>query len=227
MIALVVLLGLALGVALNRLIARQLHDPALPAAPASPLYWVPLGGAMLRRAWLDVAVEALTVIMTVVLWQYYGWSLRFVLLLGATLVLIDTAAVDWKVKLIDTLIMLAATVLAVALAPWITDASWRSSLLGLLAAGVVFILFFIIAKILYPQQAAPFGLGDVYLGMFIGALLGLFRMGPALFYGMMLAGFASFMLILVLGLKRARHIPISYGTFLCLGVLLYLATTPV
>lgn len=231
MIVLVAVLGLVLGTGLNQIIARQLRDTEQDAAPvASPRRWLPIAGPLLDRAWIPLAVEVLTMVMAVVLWRDYGWQPRFWLLLAATLVLIDTAAIDWQVRLIDTLIMIGATVLAVALAPWIISSqslgSWQNSLLGMITAGFIFMLFFVVAKILYPQQHAPFGLGDVYLGMFIGALLGLFRVGPALFYGMILAGVASMAIILFLGYQRARHIPIAYGSFLCLGVLLYLALEP-
>lgn len=223
MIVLVVLLGLALGVGLNRVIAWQLRNDQ-PMPPTSALLWVPLAGSVLRRNWLDLTVELLTLGMTVVLWSNYGWSLRFAGLLAATLVLIDTGAIDWRVKLIDTLVMVIATVLAVVFAPVIITASlgaWLSSLLGLLAAGFVFMLFFMIAKIMYPGAHAPFGMGDIFLGMFIGALVGFYNVGAALFYGMLLAGLVSLGMMLVLGYQRARLIPISYGTFLCLGVLLY------
>lgn len=225
MIGLVLLLGLVLGTALNLLIAAQLRADMPQAKSVSPLRFLPLIGSVTRRAWVSLAVELVTSVMAVVLWQQYGWSPRFWLLLAACLVLIDTAAIDWQVKLIDTLIMVAATVAAVAFAPMIVG-SWVRSLQGLLAAGIVFILFFVIAKVLYPQQQAPFGLGDVYLGMFIGALVGFYNVGPALFYGMMLAGLASIGMIVVLGFAKARHIPISYGSFLCLGVLLYLTISP-
>jgi leader peptidase (prepilin peptidase)/N-methyltransferase len=218
-------LGLVLGVALNQLIVMQLRDDMPQLQMVAPLRFVPIVGAVAHRSWVALAVEIVTTIMAVVLWQYYGWSPRFWLLLAASLVLIDTAAIDWQVKLIDTLVMVAATIFVVAFAPMIVG-SWARSIQGLLAAGFVFLLFFVIAKVLYPSQQAPFGLGDVYLGMFIGALLGLFRVGPALFYGMVLAGLASIGLIVVLGFARARHIPISYGTYLCLGVLLYLMTDP-
>jgi leader peptidase (prepilin peptidase) / N-methyltransferase len=221
----IVVLGLALGVALTRLIAWQLREPESPAPRSTARDWLPLAGSVIRRDWLSLAVELITLAMTVVLWRSYGPTAQFALLLLASLVLIDTAAIDWRVKLIDTLVLVAATIGAVAFAPWITG-SWLVSLLGLLAAGFVFVLFFVIAKMLYPGQAAPFGLGDVYLGMFIGALVGLFEVGPALLYGMLMAGLASIALIVVRGYGRARHIPISYGTFLCLGVLLYLAIWP-
>lgn len=229
MILIVALAGLVLGTILNQAITRQLGAQVQPPVSATARMWIPIVGAFQRRAWLPLAVELLTAVMAVVLWSHYGWSLRFGLLLAATLVLIDTAAIDWQVKLIDTLIMLAATVLAVALAPWIIVSqmnAWQSSLLGMLVAGFVFLLFFAVAKVLYPAQQAPFGLGDVYLGMFIGALVGLFRVGPALFSGMMLAGIASIAIIVILGYQRARHIPIAYGSFLCLGVLLHLALVP-
>ncbi len=224
MIGLVLLLGLVLGAGLNALIALQLRAD-LPHSSVSPLRYVPLVGAIAQRAWLALAVELLTALMAAVLWFQYGWTPRFWLLLGACLILIDTAAIDWQVKLIDTLVMVAGTIVVVICAPLIVG-SWARSLQGLFAAGVVFILFFLFAKVLYPQQQAPFGLGDVYLGMFIGALLGLYNVGPALFYGMLLAGLASIGMIVVLGFAKARHIPISYGTFLCLGTLLYLVLWP-
>lgn len=227
MIAVLALAGLILGTLLNQIITRQLRDPeaAEAAPPSSPLRWIPVVGAIARRSWVALAVEVLAAVMAVVLWQRYGWTPRFWLLSAATLVLLDTAAIDWQVRLIDTLIMVIATVACVALGQWISG-HWLLSLLGALAAGFVFVLFFVIAKILYPSQQAPFGLGDVYLGMFIGGLLGLAHVGGALLYGMVMAGLASIGIVVVLGYQRARHIPISYGSFLCLGVLIYLAIWP-
>ncbi len=226
MIGIVALVGLILGTLLNYAIARQLHNPEAPIERStSALRWIPLVGAIRHRDWVALAVEVLTVAMAVALWQRYGWSPRFGLLFAATLVLIDTAAIDWQVRLIDTLIMVIATIIGVALGQWITG-SWLLSLMGALVAGFVFVLFFVIARIMYPSQHAPFGLGDVYLGMFIGALLGLVHVGGALLYGMFMAGLVSLGIIVVVGYQRARHIPISYGSFLCLGVLLYLILWP-
>lgn len=221
MIVFVFVFGLLLGTALNHLIVWQLRSDNVATRSATPLQSIPLLGSIAQRAWLPLVVELATATIAVGLWQWYGFSPRFWLLLAASLVLIDTAAIDWKVKLIDTLVMVIATIAAVAFAPLI-GISWAASLLGLTAVGVMFVLLFVAARLIYPTQAAPFGLGDVYLGMFIGALLGLYEVGPALFYGMLLAGLASLGLIVALGYKRARHIPISYGTFLCLGVLLRL-----
>ncbi len=97
------------------------------------------------------------------------------------------------------------------------------SLVGLLAAGVIFIFFFILAQLLFPGVAAPFGLGDVYLGAFIGALVGFLQLPPALFYGMALAGLVSVVLLALRAAGRTAPTYIAYGTYLCLGALLFLA----
>ena len=181
----------------------------------------PVVGPLMRRDWVALAVELGAITITSALWHTYGWSARFAVLLAAGAVLIYTAAVDWHVRLIDTLLMLGATAGALVFAPLLCG-TWLNALLGTLAAAIVFMLLFMLARILYPQQQAPFGLGDVYLGMFIGALVGITDVGAALLSGMLLAGAASVVLLLVHGYGRARHMPIAYGTFLCMGVLLHL-----
>ena len=82
---------------------------------------------------------------------------------------------------------------------------------------------FALARLLFPAASSPFGLGDVYLAIFIGAAVGLTNLMPALLYGMLLAGAFSAAL-LVMRLAGRRNIPqyISYGTFLCMGALGFL-----
>jgi leader peptidase (prepilin peptidase)/N-methyltransferase len=220
MTLLILVLGLALSTLLNWFVARQWGN-------ADYARWslMPFVGALLRRDWVALAVDVVTVAMTTALWHTYGWSARFVLLLLATVVLIHTAAVDWKVRLIDTLVMLGATLAALVFAPLLAG-TWLNALLGVLVAAMVFVLLFMLARILYPGQHAPFGLGDVYLGMFIGALVGITDVGAALLYGIVLAGLASVMLLVAHGYRQARHMPIAYGAFLCMGVLLHLVLQP-
>lgn len=210
-------LGCVVAMLINWSIMRQL------ATMHSEPWWmvVPIVGAGLRRDWVALAADVAMLVVSGAFWHTYGWSLRFVLMLSAAAVLIHTAAVDWRVRLIDTLVMAGATAVALACAPWLAG-GWINALLGMLAAAIVFMLLFAVARVLYPQQHAPFGLGDVYLGMFIGALVGFTDVGAALFGGMLLAGVASAGLLTVYGYKQARHMPIAYGAFLCMGVLLHL-----
>src|ERR1051326_7598314 len=98
MIVAIALAGLIVGTVLNLIIARQLRDPEAPeaaeAARPSSLRWIPVVGSIAQRSWVGLAVEVLAAAMAVVLWQYYGWTPRFWLLSAATLVLLDTAAID-------------------------------------------------------------------------------------------------------------------------------------
>jgi leader peptidase (prepilin peptidase)/N-methyltransferase len=211
-------LGCGVAMLLNWLIMQQFDT-----TKGKQQVWLlaPLVGPLVRRDCVALALDVSTIGVTSALWQTYGWSARFAVLLAAGAVLIYTAAVDWHVRLIDTLLMLGATAGALVFAPLLCG-TWLNALLGTLAAAIVFMLLFMLARILYPQQQAPFGLGDVYLGMFIGALVGITDVGAALLSGMLLAGAASVGLLVVHGYGRARHMPIAYGTFLCMGVLLHL-----
>jgi leader peptidase (prepilin peptidase)/N-methyltransferase len=68
----------------------------------------------------------------------------------------------------------------------------------------------------------PFGLGDVYLAIFIGAAVGLLNLAPALFYGMLLAGVVSAGILIARRAGRPTPTYIAYGSYLCLGTLLFI-----
>jgi leader peptidase (prepilin peptidase)/N-methyltransferase len=67
-------------------------------------------------------------------------------------------------------------------------------------------------------------MGDIYLGIFIGAAVGLPHLGPSVLYGIFMAGFAAAVIVAAKYLLRRRDMPeyISYGSYLCLGVVLYI-----
>jgi leader peptidase (prepilin peptidase) / N-methyltransferase len=63
----------------------------------------------------------------------------------------------------------------------------------------------------------------VYLAVFIGAAVGLIHLGPALFYGILIAGIVAGGYVVADKLLRLPNVPryISYGTYLCLGTIAY------
>src|SRR3712207_9367 len=116
MTLLIALVGLCIGNLLNVAIARQSafeHHPP-PAAREHLLDWVPILGPVRSRQWIALAVEVLTALMAVVLFSRYGLSARSLILFGASLVLIDTGAVDFKIRIIDTLILVVAMLAVLA-----------------------------------------------------------------------------------------------------------------
>jgi leader peptidase (prepilin peptidase)/N-methyltransferase len=236
---LVFVIGLLLGTLLNVLIIRLPRERRLLGWPrctrtGEPLAWwqlLPVVGWLLQRGqasngrrlhWVYPLIELLTASMLALLFARYGFSATFVYLLFVCAVLIVTGTIDFLYRFIYTFFILGAAVVALIASVAVPFVTLRASALGALAAGIAFLVFFLLAQLLFPGKAAPFGLGDVYLGIFIGAALGLRQLLPALLYGMLIAG-AVALLIIVVRLFRVRTPEyIAYGTYLCLGVLLYL-----
>jgi leader peptidase (prepilin peptidase) / N-methyltransferase len=237
--ALILLAGLGLGSLLNIMVVRVPREQRLLGWPrctrtGEPLAWwqlLPVLGWLLQRGrardgrsipWIYPLVELLCGLLLLRLYQLYGVGAVFFYLAFVGAVLLVTGAIDWLHRYIYTFIILGATLIALIVGP-LVGMDWRNVLLGALAAGFIFMIFFLLARMLFPSAGVPFGLGDVYLAIFIGAVVGLFNLGTALFYGMAMAGAVSAGILVARAVGRATPTYIAYGSFLCLGVLLFIA----
>lgn len=238
---LVALAGLLLGGCLNLIIIRLPREQGFSGWPrctrcGQPLAWwqaLPLLGWLAqggrarccsqRLEALYPLIDLITAATFVLLYVQHHLSISLVYSAAVAAVLIVTGAIDWQHRLIYTLPTLGATLAASVAAFAVPFHSVLNALAGLLIAGILFVIFYMLARFLFPAHHAPFGLGDVYLGMFIGAALGLTNLPGALLYGMLLAGAFSAILVIVRRIGK-RNVPqyISYGTFLCIGALIYL-----
>lgn len=236
---LILLAGLMLGSLLNILIVRLPRERRLLGWPrctrtAEPLAWwqlLPVAGWLIQRGrardgrplhWIFPLVELLSGLLLLRLYQLYGLGPPFFYLTFVCAVLLVTGAIDWLHRYIYTFVILGATLVALVAGP-LVGMDWRVVLLGALAAGFIFLIFFILARALFPAAGVPFGLGDVYLAIFIGAAVGLLNLGPALFYGMAMAGAVAAGILVARAAGRATPTYIAYGSYLCLGVVLFIA----
>jgi len=237
----VVIAGLFLGTLLNIIVIRLPREQSLAGWPhctrcGRPLAWwqiLPLIGwlAQAGRARcckrslnpLFPLIELITSATLTIFYRHYGIGAPFWYLAFVAAVLIVTGAIDWLHRSIYTFVILGAALIALLATTVAPIHSFRNALVGALVAGFVFAIFFALARMLFPGKSSPFGLGDVYLGIFIGAAVGLTNLMPSLFYGMVMAGIFSAILIVAKRTGR-KNVPeyISYGTFLCLGALGYL-----
>lgn len=235
------LLGLGLGALVNVVVVRLPREGALGGWPrctrcGRALAWwqlLPLAGWLAQGGrgrccgrtlhWIFPLNELIIAAALPLFYLRYGLSVPMLYLSFVAVVLVLTGAIDWLHRSIYTFVILGAALIALLASFGVPGHSFLNALLGALLAGLVFALFFALARILFPTTAAPFGLGDVYLAIFIGAAVGLLNLMPAIFYGMALAGAFSLVLVL-LRLSGRRSVPqyISYGTFLCIGALAYL-----
>lgn len=235
----VAVVGLVLGSLLNILIIRLPRERRLWGWPrcirtGQPLRWwqlLPVLGWVLQRGRaadgrpLPVIYPLVEIGSALWLWRLYdlyGFSPLFAYFAFVGAVLIVTGVVDWLYRWIYTFVILGGALIAFI---WgsIAGAGWRELLLGSLIGGVGFLFLYLLALILFPSKSAPFGLGDVYLAIFIGAALGLRHLGPALIYGVFMAGIVAAGILLARRLGRETPEYLPYGAYLCLGVLLYVA----
>lgn len=233
--------GLLLGTLLNLVIIRLPRERRLLGWPRctrtgellTPLQLLPVLGWLLQRGrarngqpllWIYPTIELLTASITLLLYRQYGLSPSFYYLLFVCAVLIITGTIDWLHRYIYTLLILGPALLVLIAGPALGELPLAISLLGALIAGIVFLFFYMLARLMFPGHAAPFGLGDVYLGIFIGAAVGLGNLGPALFYGILMAGIVAGGYLFAEKVLRRPDVPryISYGTYLCLGTITYL-----
>jgi leader peptidase (prepilin peptidase)/N-methyltransferase len=237
----VIIAGLFLGTLLNIIVIRLPREQSMGGWPHCTRCGRPLAVWQLLPliGWLAQAgrarcckqslnplfplIELITGVALAIFYLRYGLSAQFWYLTFVAAVLIVTGAIDWLHRSIYTFVILGAALIALLATTVAPIHSFRNALVGALVAGFVFVIFFALARILFPGKSSPFGLGDVYLGIFIGAAVGLTNLLPSLFYGMVMAGVFSAILIVAKRTGR-QNVPeyISYGTFLCLGALGYL-----
>jgi len=237
----VFIVGLFLGMLLNVVIIRLPRERPLSGWPrctrcGRTLAWwqvLPVAGWLAqggrgrccgrRLRWLFPLIELLSGVVLALFYARDGFAVAFFYLAFVAAVLVVTGAIDWLHRSIYTFVILGATLIALLASIVVPDHSFANALVGALIAGFIFAIFFLLGRVLFPGRSSPFGLGDVYLGIFIGAAVGWTNLLPTLFYGIVLAGLFSAGVIVMRRAGRSNVSEyISYGTFLCLGALGYL-----
>lgn len=199
---------------------------ALPAASWLPLFAFgfarscPACGARqsIWRVVFEVGVAAYVALVT---WRQDDW-LTLVSVVVFAVPLLVILLVDLWTRLIYTNVIYAGTLAGFVFALFDGASALLRSVLGLVAATLIFAGFYLLAIALYHNtRVVPFGRGDIYLAAMIGAMVRWPAVLGALFYGIALAGVAA---VLILATRRAgRRQAMPYGPFLCLGALIALA----
>ncbi len=234
------LIGLFLGSLLNVVVIRLPREKRLFGWPhctrtgerLQGWQMLPVVGWLLQRGrarngqplhWIYLVVELLTGLVVMLLSIQYGLSAMFFYLTFVCIVLIITGAIDWLYRSIYTFVILGSALLVLIASALLPQMNLLNAGLGAFTGGFVFMLLFFLARIIFPSHAVPFGLGDVYLAIFIGAAVGLTNLSITLLYGIMMAGIVAAGMVVA---KRLLHKPgvpdyMPYGTYLCLGAICY------
>jgi leader peptidase (prepilin peptidase)/N-methyltransferase len=232
-IALWALLGLVGGGIAYRLADRLLERSSggaslLPRCPRCGRLQTPLHRlALLRLAcpgcgWRppgeQVAVELVAAGLLALLRLRLGDDLATALPAMATLVLVAATLTDLRARLIPNALTYPATAIALLASPLPGGIGPVPALLGALAAGGVATLIWLGGRLLY-RRGDVFGLGDVKLSLFIGAVVGLSRALTAMTAGIFVGGLLG---LLVLLRGRSTRAIMPYGPALAIGAYLTL-----
>jgi leader peptidase (prepilin peptidase)/N-methyltransferase len=180
--------------------------------------------------WQVWGPPALCAVLFAVFGFQLGWQAALLVRSLWVAVLVQIIFFDLEHRLILDRVSYPAMLLAFGLG-FVTFSGWTphldlgagvEHLLTGLAAGVAFLLLAVIGALIFKTEAL--GFGDVKLALLIGLMLGMRRPETAtlraLFYGIVLAGVASLVMILA-RYKRARDF-FAYGPYLAAGTLVVL-----
>jgi leader peptidase (prepilin peptidase)/N-methyltransferase len=143
----------------------------------------------------------------------FGFTARGLIDAFAAAVLVLLSVIDFERRIIPNVIVLpAAAIVYVAQMAFFPHHALEWTIAALACAG-----FFLVTLIAYP---AGLGMGDVKLGLLLGALLGK-SVIAALFFGLLGAALVGIFLVLKQG-TQARKKAIPLGPFLAAGALIVL-----
>ncbi|GAC1476364.1 MAG: hypothetical protein PVSMB3_18970 [Candidatus Dormibacteraceae bacterium] len=135
------------------------------------------------------------------------------------LVLVQVTFFDFEHRLTLDRVMFPAMALALLVSvfghPW-----WAGIVTGV-GAGLLFFLLSLAGQFIFEGDAL--GFGDVKLALFMGLLVGWPYIIQAVFYGVLLAGVAS---VVVIVRNRSMKGTIAYGPYLAAGTLITLYLLP-
>ena len=213
--------GLLAGIIINTL-ADYLPSSSTPLMPQ----WHTWGWSKRKRPLLVFICTALLFFL-LPFWLTITVNLIFNSIYIAILILVIVT--DLEHKLIYNLVTFPGTLLALIGSFFVTpNASYTAPLensiyLSLVGAVVGFVLFWVLyklANLIYGEDRIPLGMGDVKLAMMMGAMLGFHRIFFALFWGIILGGVITVVLLLTRRVSRNSALP--YGQYLAISGIAFL-----
>lgn len=168
--------------------------------------------------WYKVATVIAAIGLTAVSLLVHGLTLTGALTAIFCLILLLILRIDWQNHLIFVITIVPSLAFVLGAAALQSQSQLLSAVVAGMGAGLLFSFFFLLALLIYRRQAL--GFGDILLVVLIGAITGIQRVVPAIFFGMLLAAFGGLFLVAI-G-KRTRQDYIPYGAYLCIGTIIIL-----
>ena len=233
-----IIVGLGAGFVVNLLAVRLTHNRPLfgpigcTRSPHALRAWqaVPLVGYIRQGGRCATCGKRLSMAFPLVelglagifgaLYLLEGWGLPLLFHAFYAAVLVLVLVVDWGYREIYLPVIGVGVLVSLLGSLVLPGMGWESALIGAAVAGAFFLVAYLLARLLFPHVEEPLGLGDVYLALMMGTILGFPNVVGALLIGPLLAGAAVLLLLLSRRNKLGDLIP--YGVALCIATLLFL-----
>jgi leader peptidase (prepilin peptidase)/N-methyltransferase len=163
-------------------------------------------------------LELPTAVVFLALAWRYGISPALLAYSVLATILLAVLVIDLRHRWVYGVIGYPGVILGLLLSP-LTAAGPLGALAGALAGGGLFFLLYWLGRLLYRGHE-PMGSGDIAIATMIGAMVGVQRVLPALFFGGVLVAVVSLVLLALRRVGGSSFVP--YGAGLCAGALLVL-----
>lgn len=169
-------------------------------------------------------VEVASAIAFAFLWLRYGAQLQLGLMLLYTVIFLVVFVIDFEHRLILNTIILPSILFA-ALASPLSHIGWARSLLGGAVAFVIVFGIYIFAELFsrwrkLKIEGGAFGQGDIKLALFMGLVIGVPAVLPAILATILLGGVGAILFLvyqLIVYRRLAMTAAIPYGPFFCIA----------
>jgi leader peptidase (prepilin peptidase)/N-methyltransferase len=131
--------------------------------------------------------------------------------------LVQVAVTDLRTRYVYTVVAVLGLAIGLGFGWQFYAGPWWSSIAGALAGGQVFVVLYLLGRLIY-RGGEPMARGDITIAAMVGAGAATFALN-ALVYGVLAGGVLALALLIA---TRSRHAVIPYGPGLCLGGLITL-----
>lgn len=178
----------------------------------------------IKLAWRPFAVVMVAAVAFAILWFRFGATAQTFFFALFTGVFLHTLVTDFEGRAIFPIVLVPATLIAIAASPFIPMGLPRALLGGVSAFVVVFGIYAFAG--LYSRlrkldiEGGAFGRGDVYLATFMGVVVGFPAVFPAIVYTVFLAG-AGVVAFLIYQFVKTKQLALGaalpYGPYFCIA----------
>jgi prepilin signal peptidase PulO-like enzyme (type II secretory pathway) len=165
-------------------------------------------------------VEAFMALLFLLIFLLEGFGVSFWFHCAYTAILMLVLVTDWKHRDIYLSVIVVGGLVAFAGSFFVPGVGPGYALVGAVVAGGFFLLAYLLARLIFRHIEEPLGMGDVFLALMMGLMLGFPNIVGVLVVGPLIAGVVAVLLLVTRRSSMGDFMP--YGVSLCVAAILFM-----